>query len=155
MSFATTVAKADSLPAKLPAALHRRARGALIVPYKRDDDREDSVPFKRRVSKQSDTPITPAMIRLFEAMRRCNGNRWDDLHGELFDRYCEACAPRPKVWQWPVVQSPAQAAERGERPAALALWQALNEASREARAARKTGLSARRNGRSTDQPPLG
>jgi hypothetical protein len=101
------------------------------------------VPYKRRADKTKAPQITPRMVELFEAMRRCNGGKWDRLHGELFDLYCEACAPRPKVWQWPVVQSPAQAAERGERREALELWRALDTAAREARAAER----ARANGR--------
>src|SRR5262245_22511978 len=99
-----------------------------------------TMPFKRRVDKSRDPTITPEMVSIFERMKRANGKRYDDLHGTLWDLYMAALAPRVRPWQWPVVQSPREAEEEGERPAALELWHALNQASRETRALRNGGL---------------
>lgn len=97
------------------------------------------MPFKRRVDKTREPPITPQMVSLFERMKRCNGARWWQLHGELWDAYQRSLSPRTKPWQWPVIQSPREAEQEGERPAALELWHTLNAASREARAVRNGG----------------
>src|SRR5262249_17302059 len=97
-------------------------------------------------------PVTPEMIRVFDQWRYASGARRDQLHGELWELYMYACLPKPPVHQWPVIQSPREAEEDGERPEALALWLALADARREARAA--TDASRRRNGAS-DQPPVG
>jgi hypothetical protein len=95
------------------------------------------------------------MVELFDKMKRCGdgSERWWALHGELWGLFNAALSPRVRPWQWPVVQSPREAAAEGERSEALELWQALDQASREQRAARR----AQRNGRdNTDQsPPLG
>jgi hypothetical protein len=100
------------------------------------------MPFKRRIDKARDPVITPQMVTIFERMKRCNGKKWWALHGELFDQYQRALSPRTRPWQWPLVQSPREAEQEGERPAALELWRALNDASREARATRNGGLAA-------------
>jgi hypothetical protein len=99
------------------------------------------VPYKRRLSKQTDTPITPRMVTIFDQWRRASGQRRDDLHGALWDLYMVACYPHPPVWQWPVVVPPGPAPEH-EAPA-QELWEALAQASREARAIRRP---ARANG---------
>jgi len=109
------------------------------------------MPFKRRVDKTRDPAITPAMLTIFDRMRYASGRRWWDLHGELFDHYMAALSPHPRPWQWPVTQSPREALEGGERPEALALWRALDQASRAARAARRA--DAARNGRGRELPP--
>jgi len=73
------------------------------------------------------------MVEIFAQMKRASGEKWWRLHGELFGVFNEALAPRPRPWQWPVIQSPREAADEGERPEALALWRALDLAAREAR----------------------
>jgi hypothetical protein len=96
------------------------------------------MPFKRRIDKTRDPVITPPMVSLFEQMKRCSSNaKWWALHGKLWDLYQAALSPRTRPWQWPVIQSPREAEDEGERPEALALWRALNDASREARRAQK------------------
>jgi hypothetical protein len=124
-----------------PVALHRPACGAQLLFPAETIQEGFAMPFKRRVNKQTDTPVTPAMVELFEGMKRCadGGERWWELHGELWQLFNAALSPRPRPWQWPVVQSPREAQAQGERPEALELWHALDIASREARAQRNGG----------------
>jgi len=105
------------------------------------------MPFKRRISKQTDMPITPRMIELFDAWRRASGERRDELHGDLWDAYMTALMPHPRPWQWPCVRPPGPAPDY-DRPA-QELYEALAEASREARQARRF----RANGAPHQPPP--
>jgi len=111
------------------------------------------MPFKRRIDKTRESPITPRAIEIFDAMRRCNGDRWWQLHSEL----CDELHTPP--YAWPCVEHPGEAnpypadcaAHLSWQPdrEAQALWRALDAASREAR------LAARGNGGVSDQPPPG
>jgi len=102
------------------------------------------MPFKRRIDKTREPPITPRAVEIFDRMRRCNGERWWDLHSDLCDEL------HTKPWQWPCIEDPREAnpypegapAHASWRPdrEAQALWQTLDQASREARAARDGGL---------------
>jgi hypothetical protein len=120
------------------------------------------MPFKRRVSKQTDTPITPRMISIFDRMRYASGKRYDDLHDEIWALYqaeLSARTGRTRPWEWPLCVNPrfdlnpypaGTPAHLSWQPdlRAQEMWQALVDASREAREARRVP----RNG-STDQPP--
>src|SRR5262245_6934573 len=112
------------------------------------------------INRSPITQVTARSVQLFDAMRRCRCtcptprnplkrcsacDRWWRLQNELCD---ELAAP---VWQYPCVEDPRD----GEnRPAAEALWRALDAASREAprqeRAARKAATQPQ-----PDQPPPG
>jgi hypothetical protein len=105
-----------------------------------------TMPFKRRVSKERDTPITPQMVAVFDQMRRARGERRRQLHGELFDLYMAALSPHPRPWEWPLCIDPREdvnpyppgtAAHLSWEPnlGAQEMWK-LDQASCEARAAR-------------------
>jgi hypothetical protein len=102
------------------------------------------MPYKRRHGPTEREPkISARAIEIFDAMRRVNGDRWWDLHAEL------SVELKTKPWAYPCVQSPNEpnpyppgtAAHLSWRPdaEAVALWQALAQASREARAVRNGG----------------
>src|SRR5262245_22941150 len=109
-----------------------------------------TMPFKRRVSKERDPVITPAMIAIFDKMRYAGGQRYDDLHVELWDAYQAELSVRArgtKPWEWPLCIDPRDdtnphpkgsaawlAWQPNER--AREMWKALDQARREARAVR-------------------
>ena len=109
------------------------------------------MPTKRTPLRRSPSPmITPQAIQLFEKLRRCRSDeRWSELHARLHDEL--HCRP----WEWPCVEDPHTEypypsftnAHRSWRPneRAQQTWKVLDQASREARAAR--------NGGSTKLPP--
>jgi hypothetical protein len=111
------------------------------------------VPFKRRISKQTDTPITPRMVAIFDKMRYAGGKRYDDLHDELWDLYqaeLSARTGRTRPWEWPLCVNPAHDRNpyASGTPAHLSwkpderaqdMWQMLVDASHEARAQRNGG----------------
>jgi len=106
------------------------------------------MPFKRRTNKTRDPVITPQMVAIFDRMRYARGERWDDLHSELWDCYQAALAPaRTRPWEWPLCIDPradtnpypqGSAAWLAWHPneRAREMWRALDAASRAARAAR-------------------
>ena len=123
------------------------------------------MPFKRRVSKERDPVITPAMIAIFDKMRYAGGQRQNDLHGQLWDAYqseLSARTGRTKPWEWPLAldprddvnpYAPGTLAHLSWQPneRARTMWKTLLDASRQARETR----TAARNGRLSNQPPPG
>ena len=105
------------------------------------------MPYKRRGgSKERESPITPRAIEIFDRMRRCGygSDMWWGLHSML------SAELRCKPWDYPCIAPPNERnpyppgtpAHLSWRPDAdaQALWQALAQASREARAQRNGGL---------------